>query len=120
MECPQCSATAKQHKIGFNKSGSQKYRCRVCGKTYTPQPSWNGYSPEIHTRAVRLYLEGNSLQGIGRILKVNPQSVSHWVRAHTVALPEACVPEHPKVAELDEANFAAKSGTHQLQISQIE
>jgi transposase-like protein len=102
MKCPKCLSTTKQHKVGFNHSGSQKYRCRVCGKTYTPQPKENGYSAEIRTRAIHLYLEGNSLRGIGRILKVNPQSVGNWVKAYTAQLPEASVPHHPQVAELDE------------------
>ena len=112
MECPKCSAPSKQHKIGFNRSGSQKYRCRVCGKTYTPLPNINGYSPQVHTRAIQLYLEGNSLRGIGRILKVNPQSVGNWVKAYTTTLPEASVPEHPQVAELDEMfTFIGKKKT---------
>jgi transposase-like protein len=92
----------KQHKIGFNQSGSQKYRCRVCEKTYTPLPKPNGYPPEVHTKAIQLYLEGNSLRGVGRILMVNPQSVGNWVRDYPDKLPKASLPERPKVAELDE------------------
>jgi hypothetical protein len=59
-----------------------------------------------------LYPEGNGLRGIGRILKVKPQSVGNWVQAYTVDLPEASVPERPKVAELDEMfTFIGKKKT---------
>lgn len=35
--CPGCGQTYRQIKIGFNKSGSRKYKCQLCGKRYTPQ-----------------------------------------------------------------------------------
>lgn len=84
----------------------------MCGKTYTPLPNLNGYSAEVRTRAIQLYLEGNSLRGIGRILKVNPQSVGNWVQTYTDNLPEASMPDRPKVAELDEMfTFIGKKKT---------
>ena len=52
--------------------------------------------------AIRMYVEGNSDRAIARILKVNPQSVVNWVKHYTEKLPNAPVPERPKVAELDE------------------
>jgi transposase-like protein len=52
--------------------------------------------------AIRMYVEGNSFNAIGRILKVNPQSVVNWVRQYTAKLPSAPVPSKPKTAELDE------------------
>lgn len=52
----------EKHKIGFNQSGSQKYHCRICGKTYTPDPNLNGYPPEVRNWAIQLYLEGNCLR----------------------------------------------------------
>jgi transposase len=51
---------------------------------------------------MRLYMEGNSLRAIGRILKVNHQTVANWINAYTAILPAAELPERPKVAELDE------------------
>jgi transposase-like protein len=52
--------------------------------------------------AVRMYVEGNSYNAIGRILKVNPQSVVNWVKQYTAKLPAAPVPNRPGTAELDE------------------
>ncbi|RJP50010.1 MAG: IS1 family transposase, partial [Anaerolineaceae bacterium] len=31
MKCPRCQSREKQYKVGFNPSGSQKYRCYDCG-----------------------------------------------------------------------------------------
>jgi transposase-like protein len=102
MNCPECQATHKQWKAGFNPSGSQRYRCGVCNQVYTPLPRNRGYPSQTRYLALRMYLEGNSLRGIGRILQVNPQSVANWVAAYAAQLPEAPRPASSQVAELDE------------------
>ena len=102
MRCPTCHANEGQVKNGMNKSGSQKYLCRECGRVHTPEAKRSGYADEIRLLAIRMYVEGNSYNAIGRILKVNPQSVVNWVKHYTTNLPAAPVPEKPRIAELDE------------------
>ena len=115
MKCPRCQATRKQCKVGFNQSGSQKYRCYECGKNYTPKPNINGYPPEKRLKAIKLYLEGNSFRSIERILQINHQSVANWVKTYSEKLPKAKIPEKPKVAELDELfSFVGKKKTKSM------
>ena len=102
MICPNCKWKKRQVKNGLNKSGSQKYRCNVCSTGYTPEPKPNGYPETTRLLAIRMYVEGNSYGAIGRILKINPQSVANWVKQHIAKLPVAPVPEQPRTAELDE------------------
>ena len=112
MKCLKCGSTAKQYKAGLSPSGSQKYRCNECKTIYTPEPNPNGYPPGTRLLAIRMYVEGNSYNAIGRILKVNPQSVVNWVKAYTAELPAAPVPDKPKIAELDELyTFIGKKKT---------
>lgn len=101
-QCPYCQSTEKQHKAGVTDAGSQRYRCVGCGKKYTPQPKYQGYSEEVRQRAVELYVDGNNLRRIGRQLGVSPQSVLNWVRAHAAQLPAAPQPEEVQVVEMDE------------------
>lgn len=56
----------------------------------------------MRLQAIKLYLEGNSLRSIGRILKVTHQSVSNWVEVYAQQLPKSALPEKSQVAELDE------------------
>jgi hypothetical protein len=59
-----------------------------------------------------MYLEGSSYGSIGRVLKVNPQSVANWVNAYSAKLPNAPLPEKVKKAELDELfTFVGKKKT---------
>ena len=112
MGCPYCKTTSKQVKNGLNKSGSQKYRCNICQRVYTPEPNMNGYSQETRFLAIRMYVEGNSYNAIARILMVNPQSVVNWVKAYTAKLPAAPAPDKPRIAELDELyTFVGKKKT---------
>jgi transposase-like protein len=62
-----------------------------------------GYDPQIREQALRLYLEGNSLRSIGRILHVHHQSVANWLNAAEQALPEQVADQTPTgTVEIDE------------------
>jgi transposase-like protein len=101
--CPHCHATRYQVKAGFNRSGSQRYRCNQCGKKYTPDPKPQGYPDHVRHLAVRLYVDGMNLRRIARTLNVNHQSVANWVTTYVEHLPAAPLPaDPPEVIEMDE------------------
>ena len=47
MKCERCKIEKEQIKVGKTKAGSQKYKCKVCGKVYTPNPKGRNYSEEV-------------------------------------------------------------------------
>ncbi len=82
--CPYCHSNERQVKSGFNRTGSQRLQCQLCRRQYTPDPLPLGYDVQTREQALKLYLEGNGLRRIGRLLSVNHQSVANWVNsAHT-------------------------------------
>ena len=101
-KCPYCQ-TETLVKNGFNRSGSQRYRCKACRRYTTLIPKVNGHPFDDHERAMKLYLEGNGLRRIGRLLHVVHQTVANWIRVAHANLP-ACVPQPAlsQVTELDE------------------
>ena len=44
MKCERCKNENNQIKAGRTKAGSQKYKCKHCGKVYTPNPKERNYS----------------------------------------------------------------------------
>ena len=102
MSCPYCKQTAHQIKAGRNRSGSQRFKCKVCQRHYTLQPNAQGYPVEVRRQAVRLYVDGLNLRRIARQLGVNHQSVANWVKAYAAQLPAAPLPEQVETVELDE------------------
>jgi len=102
MKCPQCKNTEGQHKDGFTGAGSQRYRCYNCGARYTPNPKQHGYSNEVRTRAIRMYVDGMSFRQIGRHLQVDHVSVMNWVKDYASQLLDAPVPKEVETVEMDE------------------
>lgn len=87
---PPCQTCLQRVKIGRNRSGTQRYKCRECGHTHTPEPALNGYAPHLREEALRLHLKGTKYRRISRILKVNHQTVINWINmSNSARLPQA-------------------------------
>jgi len=99
--CPCCQSSILV-KRGHNRSGSQRFLCRDCGRTFTPQPNRRGYPDDMHHRAIQLYLEGTNLRRIGRLLGIDHMTVAAWVQQHADGLPAAQGPQDSAAAEMDE------------------
>ena len=103
MKCERCKNEKEQIKVGKTKAGSQKYKCKVCGKVYTPKPKERNYSEEIKRQAIKLYMEGNSGRAVGRILGISKNTCLYWIRKYAKKIEEKKVSnERVKVIEMDE------------------
>ena len=59
-------------KAGKHASGSQRYKCKLCQKRYTPQPS-QMYPDAMRQQAVKLYADGLGFRQIAfGILDAHP------------------------------------------------
>ena len=102
-QCPYCQATENQIKAGRTKAGSQRFRCKLCQRRYTPEPKERGYPEALRQQAVRLYIDGVNFRRIARQLGVNHQTVINWINAYVARLPsETALPEETPIIELDE------------------
>ena len=103
MECENCKTTENQIKYGKTKAGSQKYKCKVCGKVYTPNPKTRSYDENIKKQAVKLYMEGNSGRAVGRILGIGKNVCLDWIKKHAKSIkPKNKANERIEVIEMDE------------------
>ncbi len=80
MECKICKEEKGQIKAGKTKAGSQMYRCKICGRRYTPKPKERMYSEEVKKQAIKLYMEGNSGRAVGRILGISKNTCLYWIK----------------------------------------
>ena len=78
--CPKCSSIEKQHKQGMNRCGTQRYKCMICGKKYTPNPQSRGYTEEVRQNALRIYYSGVSGRGVGKVLGMSKANVFAWIK----------------------------------------
>lgn len=89
--------TRDQVKDGLTGAGSQRVRCRACGKRYTPTPKPTGYATDLRTQALKMYVDGLNFRRIARLLGVHHQTVINWVNAAAERIPDA--PPSPPTAE---------------------
>ena len=52
--------------------------------------------------ALRLYLEGNTLRGIGRLLNIHHTTVINWLEEYAEKLPPGPIPASVEIGEQDE------------------
>lgn len=101
VHCPKCRADQRQIRDGYTAAGSQRFRCRLCGCRYTPQPREHGYDEEVRMQALRLHLEGLSLRAISRVLDVNHQTAANWINSYVNDLPMAIPDSILELVEID-------------------
>lgn len=79
MNCHYCPGSARLH--GRDRAGNQRYRCRVCGKTFQEdqdRPLGTVRIPKEKALLIlQLLLEGNTIRGVARILDVHKGTVLH-------------------------------------------
>lgn len=67
-----------QVKAGKNKSGSQRFRCNLCRRQYTPART-RKYDVSVFKAVIKLYKQGHSFRQIGRELGLSHNTVAAWV-----------------------------------------
>ncbi|MEM9009571.1 MAG: IS1 family transposase [Cyanobacteria bacterium P01_F01_bin.86] len=84
MKCPFCEHS-KAHKHGKTSKGSQRYRCPICGQTFTDTLDTLHYrrrvSPDVIERTLQAHAEGMSLRGISRQTSLAYDTVSSLLSA---------------------------------------
>lgn|SRR4030067_1418081 len=73
MECPNCTK-GKLHKNGRIKD-AQRFRCKLCGYSYTKKPPAKMKTEEL---ALRLLVCGSSRREVSDLLRVSESIVYGW------------------------------------------
>ena len=75
LPCAHCNQSEKVIKYGTNRSGSVRYRCNACGKTFTPAPNSRAMTADKEQQISALMQERVSQRGIARALHVGRQTI---------------------------------------------
>ena len=80
IACSRC-ASHQCVRFGSNRGGSQRYICKDCGRTFTPDPARRGISQERVEQIRTLIANGQPITKVTRLLKVSPKTVYKVIRA---------------------------------------
>lgn len=78
--CPKCGKESNQIKRGFNKSGTQRCKCKDCNIEYTIDPKKWEYSEETKNQAIKTYYAGASGRGVGKVFGFSKSNVYNWIK----------------------------------------
>ena len=80
IKCPKCEGYEGQWKVGLTKAGSQRYKCGICNKRYTPEPKKWVYTEEERKDALKLMALGLSGRKIGAYKQMHHDNIYRWSR----------------------------------------
>lgn len=75
VACPHCSDTAFISRHGENRNGTERLRCRACGKTFSPDGRPRVLSDEKREQIERCLAERMSQRAIARALGVSRDTI---------------------------------------------
>ena len=78
--CPKCGSKENQVDFGYNRSGTQRCRCKNCNIAYTLNPKTRAYPEEIRDEAIKIYYSGVSGRGVGKIMGFSKANVANWIK----------------------------------------
>ena len=71
-KCPVCGKTENQVRAGYNGSGSQRCKCKECGKYYTTNPKQHTYPEETRKLALKMYYGGSGVDCARLVYNITP------------------------------------------------
>lgn len=96
-KCPKCGRIEHQIKVGYNDSGTQRYKCKICEIRYMIDPKKIAYPEEVKQAAIKAYYSGVSGRGVGHLFHMNKANVYNWIKKQN-----NFVVKTPDIFELDE------------------
>jgi len=78
--CPKCGSEENQANYGFNRSGTQRCKCKICDIFYTHNAKNRAYSEEVRRSAIKAYYSGVSGRGVGKLLGMSKANVYNWIK----------------------------------------
>lgn len=101
MKCPRCEST--HIRKNGRQRGKQNYMCVDCKRQFIESYDQKGYTEDIKSECLKMYVNGSGFRAIERVKKVHHTTVINWVKEVGIALPDTPDrSEIPEVTEVDE------------------
>ncbi|MFH1321331.1 MAG: IS1 family transposase [Bacteroidota bacterium] len=84
MECIYCKSECI--KYGKQKSGEQRYQCKLCKRTQQEKYRYNAYKPLVNEFIRDHVKEGSGIRSIGRLLKISPITVMRRILSLSISI----------------------------------
>ena len=75
VKCINC-ASENVVKMGRQKNGTPRLKCKECSRTFQLEYVNNGAKPQTKNMIVKMSLNGNGISDIVRVLEISPNTVT--------------------------------------------
>ena len=100
MNCKVCNNSCVKN--GFQKSGTQRFYCKICNRHQQDTYSYNAYKPNITLSIYKLVVNGCGINDIVRILNICKNTVKTRVLKMSKQLKQPQFMERFQIYEIDE------------------
>lgn len=77
VACKHCGQTQHVKRYGTTRSGTQRYRCYECGRTFVQAYTHKARDPLVKEQIIQMVLSGSGVRDTARVLGVNRNTVSN-------------------------------------------
>lgn len=92
--CPFCLQNKPVVYWGKNRGGTRRYRCKVCQKTFTPEPGTNRISAEKEQMIQRALEERLSIEAAARLCKAAKKTIYKVLKKRILSVSATAPPTH--------------------------
>ncbi|HTB51801.1 MAG TPA: IS1 family transposase [Ferruginibacter sp.] len=100
FNCPPCKGASI--KYGKSKGGMQRYKCKMCNKTFVEMYTYKACEKEVTAILSKLLCESVCIRGIARILKIANNTVLSRIRKVASAITKPAISINQLQFEVDE------------------
>ena len=75
-----CGLTQQVKRYGITPTGTQRYRCYDCGRTFVKTYSRKACDPSVQKQIVPMVLNGAGVRDTARVLGINRNTVSATIK----------------------------------------
>jgi transposase len=79
ISCPICHGQDLV-KNGHRPNGTQRWRCKGCGKSFQLRYAYNAHKPGVREQIEQLTLNSSGVRDIGRVLQINKNTVVNHLK----------------------------------------
>ena len=85
VKCIHCESE-KVVKMGYQKNGTPRCKCKECKKTFQTSYVNNGSKPETKRIVIKMSVNGSGIRDIARVLEISPDTVMTVLKKRKIGL----------------------------------
>ncbi|HLL97164.1 MAG TPA: IS1 family transposase [Spirosoma sp.] len=80
VACKHCGLTQQVQRFGKTRSGTQRYRCGDCQRTFVAFDTHKACDPVVQAQLIQMAINGAGVRDTARVLRISRNTVSNQLK----------------------------------------